>query len=80
MGAWEYDDQDIKRFSMKRREFHAEPKKKRNVTDGFFLFEGRANFFLHFIEECSAESIKQIVIAEMAHMFPKAAVAKTAFG
>ena len=50
------------------------------VTAGFHLFEGRAEFFPHFIQQGGAESIAEVGIVEVIDLAPETVIAIAAFG
>ena len=50
------------------------------ITFGFNFFKRRTNYGFHFIEECGAESITQIGIAENFNLPPDAIITIPAFG
>ena len=50
------------------------------VTAGLFLFERRADFGFHFIEQGSAERIAEVGIVEVAGIAPESIIAVTALG
>lgn len=49
------------------------------VTAGLHLFEGRTDFFFHFIQKGSAESIAEVGIVEIIDIAPDTIIAVTAF-
>ncbi len=49
------------------------------VTAGFHLFEGRAEFFPHFIQQGGAESIAEVGIVEVIDLAPETVIAIAAF-
>lgn len=50
------------------------------VTERFGLFKGWPNLSLHFIQECGAEGIAQVIVIKMGYSFPKAGVTQATFG
>lgn len=49
------------------------------ITGSFYLFKRWTDDGFHFIEECSAESITQKCVAEVADVTPEGIITKTAF-
>ncbi len=50
------------------------------VTAGLHLFEGRADFFFHFIQQGGAESFAEVCIVEVVDIAPETIIAVTTLG
>ena len=50
------------------------------VTAGLQLFEGRADFFFHFIQQGGAESFAEVCIVEVVDIAPETIIAVTTLG